>query len=518
MTGSESPDRLEMRQISKSFGGVHALRDVTFKARAGAVHALCGENGAGKSTLMKILAGAITDFEGQIVIEGRPLSFSGPRDAEDAGVRIIYQELNLVPEMTVAANIFLGRELRHGFGWLDNRAMEAEARRLFDRLGTPISPRSRVGDLRIGDQQMVEIAKALAFEAAILIMDEPTSALSDAEVTRLYRVINDLRDKQHTVIYISHKMNEVFTLADHVTVLRDGQFVASAPSRETQPAQVVRWMVGREIAAMHYEPHPISERAVVEVQGLSLASPPLSGRPALRDLSFQVRAGEVLGVAGLLGAGRTELLEALFGASPEKPAGSIILNGQPVRFRHPSDAIAAGVALVTEDRKNLGLFNQMTVGENITIGHIDALSKAGVIDRGTPERGRCGTQSSGSRSRRPARRRLVTSLSGGNQQKCILARWLMIEPKVLLLDEPTRGIDVGAKAEIYTLIRELVRHGMAIIMTSSELPELLTVSDRIMVLCEGRKTAELTRAEANEERIMHAATQFLGPGRRASAS
>jgi len=515
MTESESHDRLEMRQISKSFGGVHALRDVNFKARAGEVHALCGENGAGKSTLMKILAGAITDYEGQILIDGRPVAFAGPRDAEDAGVRIIYQELNLVPEMTVAANIFLGRERRRGFGWLDNRAMENEARRLFERLGAPISPRALVGDLRIGDQQMVEIAKALAFEAAILIMDEPTSALSDAEVARLYRVINDLRDNRHTVIYISHKMNEVFTLADHVTVLRDGGFVASAASRETQPGQVVRWMVGREIAAMHYQPHPVSERAVVEVQGLSLPSPPLSGRPALRDLSFQVHAREVLGVAGLLGAGRTELLEALCGASPEAPSGTILLNGHSVRFRHPREAIAAGVALVTEDRKNLGLFNEMTVAENITIGHIDGFSKAGFVDRGAEARAvrhaieRLAIKTAGPRA-------LVTSLSGGNQQKCILARWLMIEPKVLLLDEPTRGIDVGAKAEIYNLIRELVKHGMAIIMTSSELPELLTVSDRIMVLCEGRKTAELTRAEATEETIMHAATQFLDRTAKAS--
>jgi len=515
MTESESHDRLEMRQISKSFGGVHALRDVNFKARAGEVHALCGENGAGKSTLMKILAGAITDYEGQILIDGRPVAFAGPRDAEDAGVRIIYQELNLVPEMTVAANIFLGRERRRGFGWLDNRAMENEARRLFERLGAPISPRALVGDLRIGDQQMVEIAKALAFEAAILIMDEPTSALSDAEVARLYRVINDLRDNRHTVIYISHKMNEVFTLADHVTVLRDGGFVASAASRETQPGQVVRWMVGREIAAMHYQPHPVSERAVGEVQGLSLPSPPLSGRPALRDLSFQVHAREVLGVAGLLGAGRTELLEALCGASPEAPSGTILLNGHSVRFRHPREAIAAGVALVTEDRKNLGLFNEMTVAENITIGHIDGFSKAGFVDRGAEARAvrhaieRLAIKTAGPRA-------LVTSLSGGNQQKCILARWLMIEPKVLLLDEPTRGIDVGAKAEIYNLIRELVKHGMAIIMTSSELPELLTVSDRIMVLCEGRKTAELTRAEATEETIMHAATQFLDRTAKAS--
>ncbi len=500
--------RLEMRHITKSFGGVQALSDVSLAGHAAEVHALCGENGAGKSTLMKILAGAITEFEGEIVLNGRTVVFAGPRDAEDAGIRIIYQELNLVPELSVAANIFLGREKTRGVGWLDNRAMEAEARRLFDRLGTPINPRAQIGDLRIGDQQMVEIAKALTFDAAILIMDEPTSALSDAEVHRLFRVIADLRQAGTTILYISHKMNEVFTLADRVTVLRDGQFVATATRAETNAAQVVRWMVGREIAAMHYEPHPISGRAMLDVAGLSLPSPPLSGRPALANLTFQVHAGEVLGVAGLLGAGRTELLEALFGASPLPPTGTITLDGQPVRFRNPGEAIAAGVALVTEDRKALGLFSAMTVAENITIRRLGALTRGGLIDGRAEARAvaesieRLAIKTAGGGA-------AITSLSGGNQQKCIIARWLLIAPKLLLLDEPTRGIDVGAKAEIYNLIRRLVKDGMAIIMTSSELPELLTVADRIVVLCEGRKTAELPRAEASEEAIMHAATQFL---------
>jgi ABC-type sugar transport system ATPase subunit len=508
MSANDDPVRLEMRHITKHFGGVHALRDVTFSARAGEVHALCGENGAGKSTLMKILAGAITDFDGQIVLSGREVAFAGPRDAEDAGTRIIYQELNLVPEMSVAANIFLGRERTHGFGWLDNRAMEAEARRLFERLGTPISPRTQVGDLRIGDQQMVEIAKALMFDAAIVIMDEPTSALSDAEVARLFRVIDDLRRHGTTVLYISHKMNEVFSLADHVTVLRDGQFVASAPRAQTEPAQVVRWMVGREIAELHIEHPPVGGKALLQVEGLSLASPHGSGRPSLRDVSLSVRAGEVLGIAGLLGAGRTELLEALFGASPSPPSGTILLDGAPVRFRSPDEAIAAGVALVTEDRKNLGLFDQMTVAENITIRHLEALARGGLVDRRAEAKAvsdsiqRLSIKTAGGGA-------LITSLSGGNQQKCILARWLLIGPRVLLLDEPTRGIDVGAKAEIYALIRRLVGQGMAILMTSSELPELLTVSDRIIVLCEGRLTAELPRSEATEEAIMHAATQFL---------
>ncbi len=503
-----SEPRLRMNHISKSFGGVHALRDVTVEAYAGEVHALCGENGAGKSTLMKILAGAIADYEGTIELDGRKLSCKGPRDAEDAGIRIIYQELNLVPDLTVAANIFLGRERTAGLGWLDNRAMEAEVRRIFDRLGAAISPRSRLGDLRIGDQQMVEIAKALMFDANVVIMDEPTSALSDAEVARLFRVIADLRKAGASVLYISHKMNEVFTLGDRVTVLRDGRFVATATRAETSPGQVVRWMVGREIAALDYQPHAPASRAVLQVRDLSLPSPPDSGRPSLSGISFELKAGEVLGVAGLLGAGRTELLEAFFGAGVAPPGGEVVLDGQSVRFKNPGAAIAAGVALVTEDRKTLGLFNEMTVSENITIASLDRLRWLGDFVHPRRESSAVASQIARLQIKTDGPGAAVTSLSGGNQQKCILARWLMTEPKVLLLDEPTRGIDVGAKSEIYALIRRLAADGMAIMMTSSELPELLAVSDRILVLCEGRLTAEIPRAEATEEAIMSAATAF----------
>ncbi len=362
---------------------------------------------------------------------------------------------------------------------------------------------------------MVEIATALLCDAAIVIMDEPTSALSDAEVARLYRVIDDLRRHGTTVLYISHKMNEVFTLADRVTVLRDGQFVASIPRDQSSPGQVVRWMVGREIAALHFEHPPAVGKMLLQVGNLSLFRPLHSGRPSLKEISFEVRAGEVLGIAGLLGAGRTELLEALFGASPVPPSGMILLDGRPVHFRSPGQAIAAGIALVTEDRKTRGLFDRMTVAENITIRRLDALTRGILIDRRAEARAvsesiqRLAIKTASGRA-------AITSLSGGNQQKCILARWLLTEPKVLLLDEPTRGIDVGAKAEIYALIRRLVAHGMALVMTSSELPELLTVSDRLMVLCEGRKTADLSRAEATEEAIMHAATQFLDRAARVS--
>jgi ribose transport system ATP-binding protein len=508
--GAARPLRLEMRHISKSFGGVRALRDVSISAVPGAVVALCGENGAGKSTLMKILAGAIIDYEGEIVLSGKSVRFSGPRQAEDAGTRIIYQELNLVPQLSVAENVFLGREQTWGgmLGWLDDRSMESQTERLFDRLGAAISPRAKVGDLRIGDQQMVEIARALAFDAEIVIMDEPTSALADSEVTRLFRVIADLRRAGTTVLYISHKMNEIFELADQIIVLRDGQFVASAAREETSPGQVVRWMVGREIAALDYVQHPIGKRAVLEVENLGLPSPHGSGRPNLRDITFSVRTGEVLGVAGLLGAGRTELLEAIFGASPYQPTGTIRLEDRPVRFTHPDQAIKAGIAMTTEDRKTLGLFDQMTVAENITLRRLSDLTFGPLINPRAEKRAvawsvkELAIKTAGGDVP-------ITTLSGGNQQKCVLARWLLIEPKVLLLDEPTRGIDVGAKAEIYQLIRRLASEGRAIIMTSSELPELLAVSDRIIVLCEGRLAAEIPHAQATEEAIMHAATSFL---------
>ena len=507
-TTAPAPPRLAMKNISKSFGGVHALRGVSLEAHAGEVHALCGENGAGKSTLMKVLAGALTDYQGEIFLDGKPVRFTGPSDAEDAGIRIIHQELNLVPEMTVAANLFLGREIAGPLGFLNTKAMEAAAKTLFDRLGTPISPRARVADLRIGDQQMVEIAKALASDASIVIMDEPTSALSDAEVARLYRVINDLRAAGTAIVYISHKMNEVFTLSDAVTVLRDGQHVASAPKAEITPDKVIRWMVGREIADLHFDPKPATGKTLLKVDKLNLPSPLGSGRPSLKDISFQIDAGEVVGIAGLLGAGRTEVLESLFGATPTRPTGTITLLDQPAHFHEPGDAIRAGVALVTEDRKTLGLFTKMKVSENITIRRLDKLTRAGLID------GRAERQAVFDSIRRLLIKTdgggaEITSLSGGNQQKCIIARWLLVNPRLLLLDEPTRGIDVGAKAEIYALIRRLAAEGMAVLMTSSELPELLAVADRILVLCEGRITANIPRQEATEEKIMHAATQFV---------
>jgi ABC-type sugar transport system ATPase subunit len=498
--------RLSVRHITKRFPGVTALSDVSLDVAAGEVHAVVGENGAGKSTLMKTLSGAITDYDGQIVLRDQPVRFSGPREAEHAGISIMYQELNLVDGLSAAANIFLGREKRNRFGLLDDKGMEAEAAGYFAQLGTHIHPATRVGDLRVGDQQLVEIAKAFSLNADILIMDEPTSALSESEVRRLFEVIRTLKRHGATILYISHKMDEVFELADRITVLRDGRLVQTLGCRDAEPRQVVNMMVGREIASLHFDEPRRPGDEVLRVEGLTLAGRDGSGRLKLDGVSFALRRGEILGVAGLLGAGRTELLECLFGATPTAPGGSIWLEGRPVLFRSPRRAMAAGLALVTEDRKRLGLFDQMSVAANVTISKLGEILRAWLLSRRREVEvvGRCARELA---IRTAGPDAAITSLSGGNQQKCILARWLLTRPKVMLLDEPTRGIDVGAKAELYVLMDRLCRQGLGIIMTSSELPELLTVCDRIMVLCEGRKTAEFGRAEASEEAIMHAATR-----------
>jgi ABC-type sugar transport system ATPase subunit len=502
--------RLSVRGITKRFPGVTALSDVSLDVAAGEVHAIVGENGAGKSTLMKILSGAITEYDGEIVLRGQPVRFSGPRDAERAGVSIMYQELNLVEQLSAAANIFLGREKRTWLGLLDDRAMERDAAGYFAQLAAPLHPAARVGDLRVGDQQLVEIAKALSLNADILIMDEPTSALSEQEVRRLFDVVRALKTRGVTILYISHKMDEVFALADRITVLRDGKLVQSLARDAAEPRHVVNLMVGREIAAIHFdEPRQPGDEAL-RVENLSLSGTDHGSRNKLDNVSFVLRRGEILGVAGLLGAGRTELLECLFGASPRTPTGTIRLGGRTVLFRRPSDAMAAGLALVTEDRKRLGLFDQMTVASNITITRLDSVRSGPLLSR-SKELGVVTRTTKDLSIRTAGAHAAITSLSGGNQQKCIIGRWLLTEPTVLLLDEPTRGIDVGAKAELYVLMDKLCRQGLGIIMTSSELPELLTVCDRIMVLCEGRKTAEFARGEATEEKIMHAATRPVVP-------
>jgi ribose transport system ATP-binding protein len=496
---------ISIQNITKRFPGVTALAEVTLDVLPGELHAICGENGAGKSTLMKILSGVITDYDGELLLRGKLVRFKGTRDAEAAGISIIHQELNLVEQLSAAANIFLGREIRGWLAFRNDRAMEQQAAKLLSELECDIDPRALAGSLRVGDQQLIEIAKALSLNSEILIMDEPTSALTEAEVSRLYRVIERLRKRGVTILYISHKMDEVFHLSDRITVLRDGRLVKTLVTKETTPQEVTHLMVGREIEAVDFRGQRQAGEVLLKVENLSLPWPGHARGWRLKDVSLELRRGEVLGIAGLMGAGRTELLECLFGAATDTPKGRIELLGRPVAFRHPREACAAGIALVTEDRKRLGLFAAMNVGENISICTLQKTGQAGFINR------RREWQMAADTSQQLAVKSAgltapITSLSGGNQQKCILARWLQTQPQVLLLDDPTRGVDVGAKAELYRLIDRLVRQGIGVIMTSSELPELLTVSDRILVLSEGRLTASFSRGEATEHKIMEAAT------------
>lgn len=495
--------------VTKRFDAVTALDRVSFDVRAGEFHALCGENGAGKSTLMKILSGVLTDYSGVIELDGRPLTLTGPRDAEHHGVSIIHQELNLVGDLTAAANIFLGREPTRGWGWLDDRTMRAAAAELFSQLDCEVRPDDPVRQLRIGDQQLVEIAKALSLRARILIMDEPTSALTETEVERLFRIIARLRRQNVTIIYISHKMDEVFRHADRITVLRDGRVVQTLDRAATSPREVTRLMVGRDIDAASFRGGRTPGAEVLRVEGLSLPWRGHARQWRLQNISLSVRRGEVLGIGGLMGAGRTELLECLYGSSPEPPQGRLLLEGREMRLRHPADALKAGIAMVTEDRKRYGVIGPMNVRQHITLSSLQAAVRAGFVSAAAEAR-QADDSIARLRIKTDGREAPISSLSGGNQQKCLIARALRTQPRLLLLDDPTRGIDVGAKAEIYRLIDELCREGLAIIMTSSELPELITVCDRILVLCEGQPTGEFQRGAFTEQALMEAATaRFL---------
>ncbi|MAT16256.1 MAG: ABC transporter [Planctomyces sp.] len=496
---------IEIKHISKNFGGVQALRDVSFRVERGEMHALVGENGAGKSTLMKILSGVQTDYEGALIINGTPVKFNGTRDAEAAGISIIHQELNLVENLTVAANIFLGREKTNGGWFLDDRAMERESAELLGQLDCDINPRQRVSELRVGDQQLIEIAKALSLDAELIIMDEPTSALTESEVERLFRVIDQLLARGKTIIYISHKMEEIFRRSERITIMRDGTHVTTKRCAELSPKEVTHLMVGREIESTALGKNRQPGETLLKVENLSLPWPGHVRQWRLKDVNLELKRGEVVGVAGLMGAGRTELLECLFGATDVAPQGRIVLEGNDVSFKHPAEAMAAGIGLVTEDRKRLGLFSHMNIRENITLCTLSSLTASGLISsRQEREATGASIRKLGVKAAGPEAP--ILSLSGGNQQKCVIARWLRTEPRLLLLDDPTRGVDVGAKAEIYQIIDELCREGMGLLMTSSELPELMIVCDRILVLCEGRLTGEFTRDQFSEAAIMEAAT------------
>lgn len=496
---------LEMSDITKEFPGVKALDRVNFKVRKGEIHALCGENGAGKSTLMKVLSGLYPagTYSGEIIIEGQSRQFQQISDAEKAGIAIIHQELALVKEMTVGENIFLGAEpCRHGVIQWDELYHNASV--WLKKVGLNISPNVKIGHLGIGQQQLVEIAKALSKHTKILILDEPTAALTESEVSILMGILNQLRSEGVSCVYISHKMPEVFALADSITVLRDGRTIATLDREETDDDKVVSLMVGRELTERYPRVDHIPGNTVLEVSHYNVWHPEKRNQRVLRDIQFTLRKGEILGIAGLMGAGRTELASSLFGAYEGRAEGDVRIEGKAVRIRSVAEAIKAGIALVTEDRKRQGLVMGMDVKRNTTMAAMGKVSKLGVINENEEIKwGRQYVQEL--KTKTSSLETLVGTLSGGNQQKVVLGKWLMSDPKILIMDEPTRGIDVGAKYEIYNLMNRLVDQGVAIIMISSELPEVLGMSDRIMVMCEGELVKEFHWREATQENIMIAA-------------
>jgi len=487
-----------MRNICKTYPGVRALDNVSLEVQAGEVHALVGENGAGKSTLMKILAGAETADSGEILLKGSPVQIDSPQKAMDLGISTIYQEFNLVPYLNAAENIFLGREPRAKVpGFVDFRTMYDEAQQVIDRLGVALDIRTPVNRLSIAQQQMVEIAKATSRRSNIIVMDEPSATLTEHELERLFALIRQLKADGVAVIYISHRLDEIFEIADRVTVLRDGKHIATRDVKDITRDEIIRLMVGRELNQMIPKvPAPIGD-VVLEVRNVS-------SQNKLHDVSLTVRKGEIVGLAGLVGAGRTELARAIFGADPID-SGEVLLEGRPVRVRSPQDAIKLGIGLVTEDRKAQGLVLGMAVRENITLANLRALTRFNFIMAGR-EREVAQKFVTELSIRTPSIEQAVQNLSGGNQQKVVLAKWLFTQSKVLIFDEPTRGIDVGAKTEIYQLMNSLAAQGVGIIMISSELPEVIGMSDRIYVMHEGRVAGELSAAEATQERIMQLAT------------
>ena len=497
MRESQNPYILEMRNIFKSFGGVNALRDVSFQCRPGTVHALVGENGAGKSTLIKILAGALLPDSGEIIFKGQKHQSFSTRKALNSGISVIYQELALVSQMTVAENIFLGREPRKYFGIVDKKRLKIEAKKLLKQLGFEVDMDMEVGEMTVAYQQMVEIAKALSKNADLIIMDEPSAILAGHELDQLFLIIESLKKRGVTIIYISHRLEEVFRIANEVTILKDGQLVGTKPIKDLSRGELVKMMVGRTLE----EVFPVS---LNQLGNPVLQVEEISTKTILNQVSFNLREGEILGVAGMVGSGRTELAHAIFGADP-LTSGTIKIKGQDVVFKNPADAIRSKISLVPEDRKNHGLFTKLSILNNITLPILSKISRWGFTDKKQEneivERERqihSIDMTSGNQE--------VQYLSGGNQQKVVLSKSLQTIPEVIIMDEPTRGVDVGAKFEIYQLIRQLNKDGIAILMISSELPEILGLSDRILVMREGKIVAELTPNETNEEMIIEFAT------------
>jgi ribose transport system ATP-binding protein len=489
--------QITMQNIYKAFGTNQVLTGVDFELKGGEVHALMGENGAGKSTMMNVLTGLHSRDKGTITIDGKETYFNNPKEAEKYGVTFIHQELNIWPEMTVLENMFIGKELRNSFGLLKTAEMKALAKQQFDRLEVSI-PLDRVaGSCSVGEQQMIEIAKALLTDAKVIIMDEPTAALTEKEIRKLFEVIASLKKEGVSMVYISHRMEEIFTICDRITVMRDGKTVDTKPIPETNFDEVVKKMVGRELTDRFPKREATPGETVLQVKGLT-------NKKSFHDISFSVRAGEIVGVSGLMGAGRTEIMRGIFGLD-SIDRGEVLLNGKKVSIKSPSQAVKLGIGFITEDRKDEGLVLDFSIKENIALPILSSFAPKGVINEKSEadfvhmliKRLTVKTESAETR---------VGDLSGGNQQKVVIAKWIGISPKVLILDEPTRGVDVGAKREIYQLMNELTDRGVAIIMVSSELPEILGMSDRVLVVHEGKITGELKKEEATQEKIMTLAT------------
>jgi rhamnose transport system ATP-binding protein len=488
---------LTLTDVSKSFGAVAALRDVRLELHAGEAHALVGENGAGKSTLVKILSGVHPPDGGTVVLDGEPVHFSGPADARAAGIAVIYQEPTLFPDLSVAENIFMGRQPRGSFRRIDRAELRRRCVELFDRLGVHLDPDRPTRGLSIADQQLVEIAKALSFEARVLVMDEPTAALSGVEVERLFAVARSLRDNGAAVLFISHRFDEVFSLCQRITVMRDGQWVSTDHTEDVTVEQIVRRMVGREVSSLYPKQDTVRRDVLLEVRGLTRHG-------VFTDVTFDVHGGEIVALAGLVGAGRSEVIQAVFGVD-RYDSGEVRVAGRPLPAGRPAAAMAAGLALVPEDRRQQGLVMELSVERNATLTRRWSLSRLGLLS-GAGERSAAGEWTRRLQVKAPHLTSPVSTLSGGNQQKVVLAKWLATQPKVLIVDEPTRGIDVGTKAEVHRLLSQLAADGLAVLMVSSELPEVLGMADRVLVMHEGSLVAEIPRGRADEESVMFAAT------------
>lgn len=492
---------LVMKGIDKSFPGVHALDHVDLEIRAGEVHALMGENGAGKSTLMKVLTGIYKKDSGTIIYEGKEIEFGNTREAQDAGVIIVHQELNMLNHLSVAQNIFIGREFRKGFG-IDDKKMVLESKKLFDRLNIDIDPTEMMGNLTVGRQQMCEIAKAISHDAKVIVFDEPSAALTETEIEELFKIIEDLRQKGLGIVYISHRMDEIKKITDRITVMRDGTYVGTLVTNECTKEEIIDMMVGRVI----YE-EPKSHSSVPNDAPVVLKVENLNAGRLVKDVSFELKKGEILGFSGLMGAGRTETARALFGADPIR-SGDIYIKGQKVIINSPEDAVKYGIGYLSEDRKRYGVAVHKTVAENTTMASLGSFMKGIFIDK-NKEKEVAKKHVELLATKTPNVDQLVVNLSGGNQQKVVIAKWLTRDCDILIFDEPTRGIDIGAKNEIYKLMNKLAQEGKSIIMISSEMTEILRMSDRIIVMQEGKKTGELDISEATQEKIMNLATREI---------